>query len=315
MVKAHFKLTATESLAWNACSPSMPLRRLLLPSPGFPRTMTDNGRAAWFGMVQLEWEIIFPGGKSIVGSLASDIFERPLESKLFKRLLCFYYALQSLVLRSRTNLASLAITRAFSPAQPGFFKVTPFFLYHVLRANRTQKYTTTTSTTEGYYFPFLSFPDFVCLLMYSIIQDKYLIIDCPTEATLPKYLEIFKQQNVTQVVRICDAANTYDAQKLESEGITVHDEIKFQDGGVPDQPAVDKWLQLTNESRDVIGVHCVSGIGRAPVSILFILITIHSLKVLYLVPWMFVLKGVFILFFFIRSLLLSPWLRMEWIRW
>ncbi|KAI9286699.1 protein-tyrosine phosphatase-like protein [Umbelopsis sp. AD052] len=108
--------------------------------------------------------------------------------------------------------------------------------------------------------------------MYSIIQDRYLIIDCPTEATLPKYLDIFKQQNVTHVVRICDAANTYDAQKLESEGITVHDEIKFQDGGVPDQPAVDKWLQLTNESRDIIGVHCVSGIGRAPVLVTISLI-------------------------------------------
>jgi protein tyrosine phosphatase type 4A len=103
--------------------------------------------------------------------------------------------------------------------------------------------------------------------MYTIIQDKYLIIDCPSEATLPKYLEFFKQQSVSHVVRICDAANTYDARKLECEGITVHDEIKFVDGGVPDEPAVDKWLQLTNESSGVIGVHCVSGIGRAPVSV------------------------------------------------
>jgi protein tyrosine phosphatase type 4A len=102
--------------------------------------------------------------------------------------------------------------------------------------------------------------------MYSVIQDKYLILDCPSEETLPEYLDILKQQSVTHLVRICDAANTYDAHKLELEGITVHDEIKFQDGGVPDQPAVDKWLQLTSESRGMIGVHCVSGIGRAPVS-------------------------------------------------
>lgn len=102
--------------------------------------------------------------------------------------------------------------------------------------------------------------------MYTVIQDKYLILDCPSEETLPKYLDLLKQQSVTHLVRICDAANTYDAHKLEQEGITVHDEIKFKDGDVPDDPAIDKWLQLTSENRGRIGVHCVSGIGRAPVS-------------------------------------------------
>jgi hypothetical protein len=86
-----------------------------------------------------------------------------------------------------------------------------------------------------------------------------------SEETLPKYFDLLKQQSVTHLVRICDAANTYDAQKLELEGITVHDEIKFRDGGVPDDPAIEKWLQLTSENRGMIEVHCVSSIGRAPV--------------------------------------------------
>ncbi|GAB5588829.1 hypothetical protein Unana1_03729 [Umbelopsis nana] len=108
--------------------------------------------------------------------------------------------------------------------------------------------------------------------MYTVIQDKYLILDCPSEETLPKYLDLLKQQSVTHLVRICDAANTYDAHKLEQEGITVHDEIKFKDGDVPDDPAIDKWLQLTSENRGRIGVHCVSGIGRAPVLVTISLI-------------------------------------------
>jgi len=110
-------------------------------------------------------------------------------------------------------------------------------------------------------------PQRFCIRMFTLIERKYLILDCPSEETLPKYLELLKQQSVTHLVRICDADNTYDAQKLQDEGIIVHDEIKFQDGGVPDEHAIDKWLQLTNESRGIIGVHCVSGIGRAPVGL------------------------------------------------
>ncbi|CAM0137629.1 unnamed protein product [Umbelopsis sp. WA50703] len=104
--------------------------------------------------------------------------------------------------------------------------------------------------------------------MFTIIDEKYLILDCPSEETLPKYLDVLKQQSVTDLVRICDADNTYDAQRLEEHGITVHDDIKFQDGGVPDDPAIEKWLQLTYQASGMIGVHCVSGIGRAPVRVI-----------------------------------------------
>ncbi|KAM3584279.1 Protein tyrosine phosphatase type IVA 2 [Umbelopsis sp. WA50703] len=108
--------------------------------------------------------------------------------------------------------------------------------------------------------------------MFTIIDEKYLILDCPSEETLPKYLDVLKQQSVTDLVRICDADNTYDAQRLEEHGITVHDDIKFQDGGVPDDPAIEKWLQLTYQASGMIGVHCVSGIGRAPVLVTISLI-------------------------------------------
>jgi protein tyrosine phosphatase type 4A len=58
---------------------------------------------------------------------------------------------------------------------------------------------------------------------------RFLILDCPTESTLPFYLEEFKRYNVTDVVRCCQ--QTYSANTLASQGITVHD-MPFKDGGL-----------------------------------------------------------------------------------
>lgn len=58
---------------------------------------------------------------------------------------------------------------------------------------------------------------------------RFLILDCPTESTLPFYLDEFKRYNVTDVVRCCQ--ETYSANTLATEGITVHD-MPFKDGGL-----------------------------------------------------------------------------------
>lgn len=70
--------------------------------------------------------------------------------------------------------------------------------------------------------------------MISLIEKpdcplRFLILDCPTESTLPFYLEEFKKYNVTTVVRCCQ--QTYNAARLAQEGIQVLD-MPFKDGGV-----------------------------------------------------------------------------------
>ncbi|ORE11749.1 phosphatases II [Rhizopus microsporus var. microsporus] len=119
--------------------------------------------------------------------------------------------------------------------------------------------------------------------MFSVIQSpntqqKFLLLDAPTQKTLPKYVQVFKQENVSDLVCICHrpSGDIYDTEELEqSTGIKVHDTIKFEDGSVPDQQAIDLWLELSEKARQentTIGVHCIAGIGRAPVLVAISLI-------------------------------------------
>jgi protein tyrosine phosphatase type 4A len=46
--------------------------------------------------------------------------------------------------------------------------------------------------------------------------------------------------------------------------------MPFNDGGAPSDEVVNKWLNLLQttyreETKETIGVHCVAGLGRAPV--------------------------------------------------
>lgn len=70
--------------------------------------------------------------------------------------------------------------------------------------------------------------------MLSLIETpssnlRFLILDCPTESTLSFYMDEFKKQNVTHVVRCCQP--TYSNKRLNEAGIQVHD-LPFKDGGV-----------------------------------------------------------------------------------
>ncbi|KAI8594848.1 protein-tyrosine phosphatase-like protein [Dissophora ornata] len=107
---------------------------------------------------------------------------------------------------------------------------------------------------------------------------SFLILDCPSDATLPAYLPVLEEHHVTDLVRICEG-NPYDPKPLNDIGIRVHDDMKFTDGTAPGKDVVARWLNLNDEvffnSPDkgrCIAVHCVSGIGRAPVLVAISLI-------------------------------------------
>ncbi|ORZ01342.1 protein-tyrosine phosphatase-like protein, partial [Syncephalastrum racemosum] len=111
-----------------------------------------------------------------------------------------------------------------------------------------------------------------------VTQQKFVILDAPTKKTLPHYIATLEKENVSDLVRICNrpsaedpfgGRDSYDADLLEHEtGIRVIDDIKFQDGGVPSPGTIQRWLELTEKAREsgtTVAVHCVAGIGRAPV--------------------------------------------------
>ncbi|KAI8061337.1 protein-tyrosine phosphatase-like protein [Thamnidium elegans] len=110
------------------------------------------------------------------------------------------------------------------------------------------------------------------------ISLRFLILDCPTESTLPFYLEEFKKYNITHIIRCCQP--TYNTSQFTEQGIQVHD-LPFKDGGVPPPNVVTEWLSIVDrEERDshekselpTIAVHCVAGLGRAPALVAIALI-------------------------------------------
>jgi len=113
-----------------------------------------------------------------------------------------------------------------------------------------------------------------------------LCLDKPNDATLNHYIEELKRYRVKDVVRVCES--TYSASKLQSNGITVH-EMVFADGTPPPPNIIKQWLSLvwkrfddsssphessTNDplERPCIAVHCVAGLGRAPVLVAIALV-------------------------------------------
>jgi len=101
----------------------------------------------------------------------------------------------------------------------------------------------------------------------SFKQMKFLISDRPTEATLDRYIQELNKNKVKEVVRVCSP--TYDAHRLEDLGIQVND-WSYADGQVPPREVLNKWLDLVKSNlkdkpdTSCIAVHCVAGLGRAP---------------------------------------------------
>jgi len=111
----------------------------------------------------------------------------------------------------------------------------------------------------------------------SVVEYKglrFLIFDAPTDANIDAYIKEFLSHNVVCLVRACEPS--YSTDKLLQANIKVH-EMSFSDGGFPSNDVVDNWLTVCkNTFKDgkqvSIGVHCVAGLGRAPVLVALALI-------------------------------------------
>eukprot|EP00903_Cladosiphon_okamuranus_P015662 g14464.t1 len=112
---------------------------------------------------------------------------------------------------------------------------------------------------------------------------RFLILDAPKTNNLHLYIKELKKQNVVYVVRVCEP--TYPAAEVEAAGIKLL-EMEYDDGGAPPLEIINKWLDVVqttfHDAPDssgpngsegpTIAVHCVAGLGRAPVLVAIALI-------------------------------------------
>lgn len=107
---------------------------------------------------------------------------------------------------------------------------------------------------------------------------RLLIMDAPKESNLHVYLKQCKKNNVVNIVRISEPS--YSKEEVEKAGIGLH-EMYYPDGSSPPPEVLEKWLALLSETFDnpknreekvCIAIHCVAGLGRAPVLVAIALI-------------------------------------------
>mmetsp|Transcript_16673 Transcript_16673/g.17424 ORF Transcript_16673/g.17424 Transcript_16673/m.17424 type:complete len:170 (-) Transcript_16673:978-1487(-) len=105
---------------------------------------------------------------------------------------------------------------------------------------------------------------------------KFLIMDAPKDSNLHLYLKECERHHVSDIVRISEP--TYSREEVEKAGIRLH-EMHFDDGASPPQEIIDEWNALVNEvfgrrneENKCIAVHCVAGLGRAPVLVAIALV-------------------------------------------
>lgn len=113
---------------------------------------------------------------------------------------------------------------------------------------------------------------------------RFLIMDAPRANNLHLYIKECKKYNVTDVVRVCEP--TYSVTDLVHAGIQLH-EMPYPDGHSPPDEVLDRWLDLVHErffanpppsgNQPTIAVHCVAGLGRAPVLVAIALIEFRKM--------------------------------------
>jgi len=122
---------------------------------------------------------------------------------------------------------------------------------------------------------------------------SFLIMDAPRQSNLHLYIRECRKHGVSDIVRVCEPTYDGDAD-LRNAGIQLH-EMAYDDGTSPSREILERWLDLVHDrfykkkkplvsdkaattpvngavSPTTIAVHCIAGLGRAPVLVSIALI-------------------------------------------
>ena len=123
---------------------------------------------------------------------------------------------------------------------------------------------------------------------------RFLIMDAPRQGNLHLYIKEMRKYSVTDIVRACEP--TYQTGELTTAGIATHN-MEYPDGHSPPPDVIDQWLHVVDQvfyptenkkdeqaaaadeekTRPCIAVHCVAGLGRAPVMVAIALIEFENM--------------------------------------
>lgn len=112
-----------------------------------------------------------------------------------------------------------------------------------------------------------------------------MVVSFPARFLLCRFVILTCAQGVTAIVRVCEP--TYEAAEVEKAGIAMHD-MPFDDGTVPPKDVLTKWRGLVKgaeASGGKVAIHCVAGLGRAPVMVAIALIDKVSIVYKYECAW------------------------------
>jgi len=104
---------------------------------------------------------------------------------------------------------------------------------------------------------------------------KYIVTPSPDSDSIYAYKNFLFNNDVNTVLRLCEEKK-YDDTILTASNIKVID-MPLKDGTSPNEETIKKWINILNEEKNGIAVHCNAGLGRAPLFVCVGLIKIQNM--------------------------------------
>jgi len=104
---------------------------------------------------------------------------------------------------------------------------------------------------------------------------KYVVSPSPNPSSICDYKDFLLSNGVTTIVKLCK-------EKLYDDSDNIID-IPLEDGATPDEQTIKRWVEIIKNEKKVrsgIAVHCVSGLGRAPLFVCVGLIKVEKMNAL-----------------------------------
>jgi cell division cycle 14 len=106
-----------------------------------------------------------------------------------------------------------------------------------------------------------SFSCLLCVLsFFALYTPESLFLSSGYPLHAPEaYFPYFRRHNVTTIIRL--NKKIYDARRFTDAGMDHHD-LFFVDGSTPSDAILEKFLEICENCKGGIAVHCKAGLGR-----------------------------------------------------